>query len=205
MPQQKPASKVDVDGSKSAREGDSSEFDVGRRLRRIRLARKLTLSKVAASANISEGFLSQIERGVGNASIATLRSVAGILGVEMRDLFDESTDRAHNVLRRHDRPILSFGDMGTKYLLTSAADRNLEVFITELNPHGTTGEELYVHGDSEEFLLVIEGSIELHLGEDVFRLEAWDSVTFRSSTPHLANEINGEPAKLLFAATPPSF
>ena len=118
--------------------GDSNEFDVGQRLRRIRLARKLTLSKVATSAGISEGFLSQIERGVGNASIATLRSVAGVLGVEMRDLFDESTNRTNVVLSWRDRPVLSFGDMGTKYLLTPALDRNLEVFITELNPHGTT-------------------------------------------------------------------
>ena len=113
---------------------DAKEFDVGQRLRRIRLARKLTLSKVAMSAGISEGFLSQIERGVGNASIATLRSVATVLGVEMRDLFDESSDRAHNILRKRERPILSFGEMGTKYLLTTALDRNLEVFITELNP-----------------------------------------------------------------------
>ena len=119
-----------------------------------------TLSKVATSAGISEGFLSQIERGVGNASIATLRSVAGVLGVEMRDLFDESTNRTNVVLSWRDRPVLSFGDMGTKYLLTPALDRNLEVFITELNPHGTTGDELYVHGDSEELLLVLDGRAE---------------------------------------------
>jgi transcriptional regulator with XRE-family HTH domain len=90
VPQKKTASKTTAD--------DSNEFDVGQRLRRIRLARQLTLSKVAKAAGISEGFLSQIERGVGNASIATLRSVAGVLGVEMRDLFDESSDRVHAVL-----------------------------------------------------------------------------------------------------------
>ncbi len=185
--------------------GDSNEFDVGQRLRRIRLARKLTLSKVATSAGISEGFLSQIERGVGNASIATLRSVAGVLGVEMRDLFDESTNRTNVVLSWRDRPVLSFGDMGTKYLLTPALDRNLEVFITELNPHGTTGDELYVHGDSEELLLVLDGTIEFHLADEVFQLETWDSITFRSSTPHLAKETSGKLAKLLFAQTPPSF
>ncbi|HVB00922.1 MAG TPA: cupin domain-containing protein [Acidimicrobiales bacterium] len=184
---------------------DSNEFDVGQRLRRIRLARKLTLSKVAMSAGISEGFLSQIERGVGNASIATLRSVAGVLGVEMRDLFDESFDRVHAVLYARDRPVLSFGDMGTKYLLTPALDRNLEAFITELNPRGTTGDEPYVHGDSEELMLVLAGKIEFHLDDQVFHLGAWDSVVFRSSTPHLAREISGEPAKLLFVATPPSF
>lgn len=184
---------------------DTNEFDVGQRLRRIRLARQLTLSKVATSAGISEGFLSQIERGVGNASIATLRSVAGVLGVELRDLFDETSDRAHAVLYQRDMPILSFGDMGTKYLLTPALDRKLEAFITELNPHATTGDELYVHGDSEELLLVLEGEIEFRLADEVFHLGAWDSVTFRSSTPHLARETGGKPAKLLFAATPPSF
>jgi len=189
----------------SAGSEDSNEFDVGSRLRRIRLARQLTLSKVAKAAGISEGFLSQIERGVGNASIATLRSVAGVLGVEMRDLFDESTDQRHAVLHRSDRPVLSFGEMGTKFLLTPALDRNLEVFVTELNPFGTTGEELYTHGDSEEFLLVLDGVIEFHLAEEVFTLGSEDSVCFRSSTPHRAKEVAGQLARLLFAVTPPSF
>jgi len=192
--------KISEDSNKGA-----NEVDVGQRLRRIRLARQLTLSKVAAASGISEGFLSQIERGVGNASIATLRAIAATLGVEMRDLFDDTADRRGFVLSRRDRPILSFGAMGTKFLLTPALDRNLEIFITELNPHGSTGEEPYTHGDSEEFLLVIEGHIEFQLGDHIFSLETDDSVCFRSSTPHLAREIKGAMAKLLFAMTPPSF
>lgn len=205
IPAEKTKATQSAVNQETSESSESNEFDVGRRLRRIRLARQLTLSKVAKAAGISEGFLSQIERGVGNASIATLRSVAGVLGVEMRDLFDESTDQRHAVLHRHDRPVLSFGDMGTKFLLTPALDRNLEVFVTELNPLGTTGEELYVHGDSEEFLLVVEGTVEFHLADEVFTLGPEDSVCFRSSTPHLAKEVGGAPAKLLFAVTPPSF
>jgi mannose-6-phosphate isomerase-like protein (cupin superfamily) len=62
-----------------------------------------------------------------------------------------------------------------------------------------------VHGDSEELLLVLDGTIEFHLADEVFQLETWDSITFRSSTPHLAKETSGKLAKLLFAQTPPSF
>jgi DNA-binding XRE family transcriptional regulator len=61
----------------------ADEAEVGHRLRRVRLARRRTLRDVASHAGISEGFLSQIERGRANASIATLRRIANELEVSM--------------------------------------------------------------------------------------------------------------------------
>ena len=66
----------------------STEVDVGERLRTLRQFRRYTLQSVAARSGISESFLSQVERGRSNASIASLKRIADALGVSMADLFE---------------------------------------------------------------------------------------------------------------------
>src|SRR3569623_919872 len=60
---------------------------LGERLRAIRQLRRKTLKDVASGAGISESFLSQLERGRTNATIATLQRLSTALGIEVSDLF----------------------------------------------------------------------------------------------------------------------
>src|SRR5919204_48271 len=112
-----------------------AEVNVGERLRAIRHLRRATLKAVAERARLSESFLSQIERGKANASIASLTRIAAALGVNVADLFEPHSSRAHpRVLRRDNRPALAFGNLGRKYLLTPRPLEHLEVFAAEHDP-----------------------------------------------------------------------
>lgn len=181
------------------------DTDVGVRLRDARLSRRLTLKQVAKRAEITEGFLSQIERGVANASISTLRRIAVALGLRMADLFDPGWAPAPRVLRREDRPTLHFGVLGRKFLLTPAPGRHLEAFIGEFEPGGSTGDEPYVHGSSDELMLVLGGTVRLELGERSFELAAGDSIEYVSSLPHKVTECGGDAAEVLWVISPPSY
>jgi transcriptional regulator with XRE-family HTH domain len=201
-----------VQSSGAAKSGRASgltsaadESEVGHRLRRVRLARRRTLRDVATHAGISEGFLSQIERGRANASIATLRRIANVVGVSMGELFHPDDESQPTVLRALDRPVLSFGTFGRKWLLTQAPDRELDAFIAEFEPGGSTGPEPYTHGDSEELLIVLRGRVSFQLGAQLFDLGPEDSMVYRSSIPHRLVESGGERAVLLWVTTPPSF
>src|SRR3954471_6547885 len=66
---------------------------LGERLRAIRQLRRKTLKSVASAAGISESFLSQLERGRTNATIATLQRLATALGIEVSELFRASAPR----------------------------------------------------------------------------------------------------------------
>src|SRR5579875_3510847 len=88
-----------VPASKDARPDPAGGVDVGSRLREVRRARRRTLRHVADAAGISESFLSQIERGHSNASVATLRRIASVLGVRIGDLFDQGSPGGTKVLR----------------------------------------------------------------------------------------------------------
>jgi transcriptional regulator with XRE-family HTH domain len=185
---------------------EEQRVDVGDRLRAIRRRRHVTLKTVADRAELSESFLSQVERGRANASVASLRRIAAALGVNVADLFEPngSTSRPR-VLRREARPNLTFGTLGQKYMLTPRPLEHLQVIIGEFDAGGSTGDEPYTHGDSEELLVVLTGIVSLQLGTEMFELATGDSIDYRSSTPHRLTNIGGDPAEVMWIISPPSY
>ena len=188
-----------------ASSGASATHSVGTQLRLLRRARRQTLRDVAERANVSESFLSQLERGRTGASIASLQGIAGALGVEVSDLFARDGQTGPSVLRREDRAYVSWGTFGRKALLTPKPFEALEVVAATLEPGGSTGAEQYAHGDSEELLLVVAGSVELALGADTMRLGAGDCARYRSSTPHRVTNLGDEAAEVMYVISPPSY
>src|ERR671931_39000 len=183
----------------------TTEVDVGERLRAIRRSRRATLRTIAARSGLSESFLSQVERGHSSASIASLRRIADALGVSMADLFGPDGVPGPRVLRRDERPALSFGILGRKMLLTPRPLHHLEVFAGELEVSGSTGPEPYAHGDSEELFVVISGNVQLELDGELFELERGDSIDYRSSTPHRVANVGQELAEVMWIISPPSY
>jgi transcriptional regulator with XRE-family HTH domain len=185
---------------------DGNPVDVGERLRAIRHLRRATLKTVADRAGLSESFLSQVERGRANASIASLKRIAGALGVAVADLFEPNGSQGRpRVLRRDLRPMLTFGTLGRKFMLTPRPLENLQVIVGELDAEGSTGDEPYTHGDSEELLVVLEGVVSLQLGTEVFELAAGDSIDYRSSTPHRLTNGGDDTAEVMWIISPPSY
>jgi transcriptional regulator with XRE-family HTH domain len=183
----------------------TAEVDVGERLQALRRYRRATLREIAQRSGLSESFLSQVERGRSSASIASLQRIAEALGVSMADLFEPDALPGPRVLRRDERPALSFGVLGRKLLLTPGPLHHLEVFAGELEVGGSTGEEAYAHGDSEELFVVQSGTVELELGGKHFELERGDSIVYRSSMPHRVSNVGKELAEVMWIVSPPSY
>jgi transcriptional regulator with XRE-family HTH domain len=183
-----------------------TRIDVGERLRAIRKLRRVTLRTVAERAELSESFLSQVERGRANASIASLKRIAAALGVNVADLFEPNGSPSRpRVLQRESRPALTFGTLGRKFMLTPRPLENLQVIVGEFDAGGSTGDEPYTHGDSEELLVVLDGTVHLQLGTEVFELRAGDSIDYRSSTPHRLTNAGDGQVEVMWIISPPSY
>ena len=182
-----------------------SGVDVGEQLRAIRRLRRRTLKEVADRAGLSESFLSQVERGRTSASISSLQRIASALGVDVSDVFSFNGVDRPRVVSRAARPTISFGTLGRKALLTPKPFHSVEVVAAEFDAGGSTGEEPYAHGDSEEVFFVVSGEVELYLGGETFALEAGDSAQYRSSTPHRVKNRGSARAEVLFIISPPSY
>jgi transcriptional regulator with XRE-family HTH domain len=183
---------------------ETVQVAVGERLRAIRQLRRKTLKEIALAAGISESFLSQLERGRTNATIATLQRLSTALGIEVSDLFTTGAPQPR-VLRRGAREFVAWGELGRKALLTPKPFHSLEVVVALFEAGGSTGDEPYTHGDSEELLVVVEGEVHLQLGTDVHELCAGDSVHYQSSTPHRVSNPGDETAEVMFVISPPSY
>jgi len=182
-----------------------TDVDVGARLRGIRQLRRLTLKEVAERTGLSESFLSQAERGLTSASIASLQRIAEALGVAVSDLFAPDSTRRPRVSRKEARQFVAWGKLGRKALLTPKPFHHLEVVVAELDPGGSTGDEAYRHGDSEEVFFVLSGRVRLQLDGETYELGPGDSVQYRSSTPHRVANHESEPAEVMFVVSPPSY
>lgn len=178
--------------------------DVGQAVRALRMRRKMTLKEVSVGTGLSQSFLSQLELGRSNASLQSLQRIAKALGIQVAELFRRDGFE-EVVLRKADRPALAYGILGRKHLLTPQTAQNLEIFLGEFAAGGSTGEEQYTHGDSEELFLVLKGRVDLHLGEEVHSLDAGDRAIYKSSVPHKTVNTSDEPAEVLWVISPPSF
>ena len=181
------------------------EVDLGARIRALRLARGETLRRLAAEAGVTESFLSQVERGVASPSIASVQRIARALGQSIAELF-AADGRAGIVVRARDRRRVVYQGLGAiDEFLTRATDGRLQVILSTIEPGGGTGEEAYTHESDEEVVVVLEGSLDLWVGPEHFRLEAGDAVTHSSRLPHRNTNPGPGVARVLFCMTPPSF
>ena len=78
-------------GGVKANEGDYTMVEqvenLGGRLRKVRLATGMSLREVARQLGVSPSFVSQLENGKSQPSVATLYSLAQLLGVSIDELF----------------------------------------------------------------------------------------------------------------------
>jgi len=184
-------------------ETDASIDDLGPRIRSYRQMRKMTLRQVAMEAEVSVSFLSQLERGASGASIPTLHLIAEALGLTLSDLFSAEPARAHRVLRAADRPMIQAAGVD-KYMLTRRPLQHLEVLEGVVHPGAMVGSRTHSHGDSQELLLVLEGSVRLTLGDEEHALGSGDSIEYRSSLTHCVVNDTGQTARVLWIISPPS-
>lgn len=183
-------------------EGDLIEL-VGHVISRERAGRGWTIAELAKRAGISAGLLSQLERGMGNPSIDTAAKLAAALQVPIGTFFVGQT-LADGVVHPSTRKRLVLADRGLVYeLLVPDLQGALSMLRIEL-PAGFSNESGRFSHRGEEAMLVLEGEVTVHLGQEEVHLQTHDSLRFASSIEHWY-EVGDQPAVVISAMTPPSF
>ena len=183
----------------------ATELQLGPRIRALRRARQVTLRELAERAGVTESFLSQVEREVTSPSIASVQRIARALDLGIAELFVDEAPLGRVVRRGERRRIVYPGLNATDEFLTAGRDGRLQVILTTLEPGGGTGDESYTHESDEEVVIVLEGRLELWVGDEHHVLEPGDSVTHSSRQPHRNRNPGPGRAVVLFCSTPPSF
>lgn len=177
---------------------------IGAKIRDLRTRYGLTQSELAARAELSKGFISQLESDLTSPSIATLVDILECLGTDLKAFFNEPPDvkivyGKSDVFEKEDA---SLGNT-IEWLVTNSQKNKLEPILLTLHPGG--GTEVDDPHEGEEFGYVLMGSPHLILGSQRYRLKKGDSFYFTPSTTHCLKNSSQTQAKVLWISTPPSF
>lgn len=149
----------------------------GRRIRALRLESRRTLQEVADDADLSTGFLSQIERGLSEPSVDSVLRIAGALNVAVNALVIED-----EVQQGRATPPFS-GTYWDRFITPESA-KTIQVIESSLEPSGQWRAHAYAHLGDEECVFVIEGVLELTVGDTAHRLGAGESLLFDPGVRH---------------------
>lgn len=175
---------------------------LNQQLARFRRERQLTLAKVAEATGLSVSFLSAIERGQANASVATLQKIAHLYGTNVRSFFGDSSEE-QRLVRPRDRRVLE-PQPGVRMEYTTRGETVMDPAVFRIAPGATSGGSY--HHEGEEFIYMLQGQLEIWLDElERYSLEAGDCLYFKSTHAHRWKNVGDKEAVLLWVNTPPTF
>jgi len=179
-------------------------MQLGQRIRARRRELGLSLRELAGRVGLTASFLSQIERGLASPSIESLRKISDALEVPIFHFLIEP-DGKSPVVRRNQRLKLTLPDSHLTYeLLTPDLNRRMEVFMAEVEP-GEDNIAMPLRHYTEECIYVLQGQLEIQLGEEVYLLGPGDSVYFEGPLLRRLAARGDETLRFISVITPSIF
>ncbi len=175
---------------------------IGKRIKDIRKTNKMTISTVAAAAEVSNGLISRIENGRTIPSLPVLLNIINALETKVSDFFDGMTianELKYIVSRAEDNAIIEKEEEAQgftyKYLFgKQLSSIGFEAVLLEVQPNSYRDK---VETDAYEFKYMLSGECVYSIGEDEVLLKEGDSIFFDGRIPHVPiNRANGS-AKML--------
>ncbi len=204
-PAKRPAARKTARSAAASSRATEQNSRLGANIKALRMIKGLKLRDLSGRVGCSESLISKIENGVALPSVTVLHKIVAALNVNMAALFaDEQADRGI-VARRGKRPAFSIDKAGSQLerLIPAEGSHLLEGNLHILAPGG--GSEGMLSHEGEEVGFVIDGELELTVGDRTYLLAAGDSFSFRSEIPHSYRNPAKKHARIIWISTPPTF
>jgi len=180
--------------------------EIGQKIKELRLAKELTLKDLSEKADLSIGFLSQVERGMASLTVASLEKIAQVLEVDLAFFFTLPQKHEANIMRSYGQEVFSVEE--SKYFYRLASDlegKSLEPVLIHLLPNQGREEISPYSHQGEEFVYVLEGILTVFMGDEEYKLNPGDSMHIFSSLPHEWANFTKKLVKVLCVRTPGIF
>ena len=179
-----------------------NNVNIGEKIKAKRQSLGLTQSELADRAELSKGFISQLERDLTSPSIATLTDILECLGTDLQEFFNEKEEEKVafapiDLFEKADE------EKSILWLVPNAQKNEMEPILLRLKA-GCATEEDHPH-EGEEFGYVLSGSITLVLGIKRHRIKKGGSFYFKTNIPHHLENTGKKDAEVIWVSTPPMF
>ena len=186
---------------------DTNKF-VGEKIKFYREEQNLSIADLAEKTGLAVEQIERIENNTDIPSLAPLIKIAKALGTRIGTFLDDQNENGPVICRKEEaKETISFSNnsvnsrrhMHYQSLSRSKANRHMEPFIIEIEPNNGHNDVDFILSshEGEEFIIVMEGIIEISYGKQKFILEEGDSIYYDSIVPHHVHSYEGRPAKIL--------
>jgi electron transfer flavoprotein alpha subunit len=180
---------------------ERDEKSFGFKMQQIREVRKISLSRLASETGLSQRYLKEIEEGIVNPPVAAVIRVAKALAIES-GTFLSSEDKKASARRRADRYFKRTQNYSYQTLTPDAEKWHMKAFLVTIEPKQEHKMVDYRH-EGEEFDYILEGEVEVIVGDQRHLLRKGQSLHFNSGLTHkLRNVSDGETKLLVTIYTP---
>ena len=137
---------------------------IGPKIRRLRKLRGLTIEELAANAELTKGFISQLERDLTVPSVVNLKQILDVLGVHLSSFFSDVGEQERNIFIKKDRTLELQGDgIRVEKMVPKLRYLEMDPYHYTLEP----GIEYEVHFEEDEgFGFVSKGSLEIKINDE---------------------------------------
>lgn len=168
---------------------------MGERLRRLRQLRKLTLEQVAHEVQLSPSFLSMLERGQVDISMARFTRLASFFKIRPSELLLEEDP--------HDAPMIVFPEdadtvdrgPGITYRLLGRDHFGVQVIVATFEPKSGFQDVLAHKG--QDSIWVTRGELNLMYGDHDYKLGTRAFVQYNAAQPHALRNDGNEVAEMI--------
>jgi transcriptional regulator with XRE-family HTH domain len=176
---------------------------IGERIKNLRQLSSLTQEELAERANLTKGFISQIERDLTSISLDSLVQILDALDENISDFFKEASQEKI-VYKGTDRVAIEKEKIEKfELLVPGSTNRRLEPILLTLKKGEATPKEKPHEG--EEFGFVLRGRINLRFGREVLKLKKGECFYLSAEKEHWLHNSGSKEALVLWISSPPSF
>ena len=182
-------------------------MQIGEKIKSLRQQNQLTQEELADRCELSKGFISLLEREMTSPSIATLTDILSCLGTDLRRFFGDIGDDAERQVVFRVEDYMEKKDLESSssicWLIPTAQKNVMEPILVTLEPGGATFSDRPHEG--EEVGYVLQGSIQIEIGNKRYRAGRGDSFLIQPDETHCILNTGRRPARFLWISSPPSF
>ena len=164
-------------------------------LKRFREERNLSMGQLAEMAGVSKVVLSQLEKGASNPTINTVWKITGALQLPYTSLLELPDAKAIHV-KKADIHELAEDRYHIFSYYAKDADRKFELYQIEMDAdcvHESIGHST----NSSEYIMMIEGQMELEVNGTIYILKPDDGLAFEASVPHIYRNTSSKKVKCM--------
>ena len=185
--------------------GDEFARTVGSRLRALREARGYSQRELAKRAGVTNGFISQLESARINTSLSALKRVLDGMPIGLSEFFAYEPAESDQVFfAAGEMPEIGKGRISYKQVGSNLFGHDLQMLYELYEPGADTGRVMLSH-EGEEAGIVLEGRLEVTVGEQRKVLGPGDAYMFKSTKPHRFRALRNARCIVVSACTPPTF